>query len=84
LNPVQFDISEILQNDFFSKWVKTYPFKTFKWICKPRTQHRWALIYFDEKRKYFSWRSYRADALTWTNGLKEFGDFEIITWELKT
>jgi hypothetical protein len=37
-----------------------------------------------KKEKYFSWRSYRADALTWTNGLKEFGDFEIITWELKT
>ena len=28
--------------------------------------------------------SYRADAITWMNGLKEFGDFEIITWELKT
>jgi hypothetical protein len=26
-------------------------------------------------RKYFSGESYRADALTWTNGLKEFGDF---------
>lgn len=28
--------------------------------------------------------TYRADAITWMNGLKEFGDFEIITWELKT
>lgn len=28
--------------------------------------------------------SYRADAITWMNGLKEFGDFEIITWELKS
>jgi hypothetical protein len=26
--------------------------------------------------------SYRADAITWMNGLK-FGDFEIICWELK-
>jgi hypothetical protein len=37
-----------------------------------------------KKKKYFLGESYRADALTWTNGLKEFGDFEIITWELKT
>jgi hypothetical protein len=36
-----------------------------------------------KKRKILG-ESYRADALTWTNGLKEFGDFEIITWELKT
>jgi hypothetical protein len=41
------------------------------------------LFYFDEKRKY-SYESYRADALTWTNGLKEFVISEIITWELKT
>ncbi len=27
--------------------------------------------------------TYRADAITWMNGLKEFGDFEIVTWELK-
>ena len=26
----------------------------------------------------------RADAITWMNGLKEFGNFEIITWELKS
>jgi hypothetical protein len=32
-----------------------------------------------KKRKILG-ESYRADALTWTNGLKEFGDFEIITW----
>jgi hypothetical protein len=37
-----------------------------------------------KKRKKYFLESYRADALTWTNGLKEFGDFEIITWELKT
>lgn len=38
-----------------------------------------------KKRKIlFLGESYRADALTWTNGLKEFGDFEIISWELKT
>jgi hypothetical protein len=36
------------------------------------------------KKKNTFLESYRADALTWTNGLKEFGDFEIITWELKT
>ncbi len=38
-----------------------------------------------KKRKIlFLGESYRADAITWTNGLKEFGDFEIIHWELKT
>jgi glycosyltransferase involved in cell wall biosynthesis len=38
-----------------------------------------------KKRKIlFLGESYRADALTWTKGLKEFGDFEIISWELKT
>jgi glycosyltransferase involved in cell wall biosynthesis len=38
-----------------------------------------------KKRKIlFLGESYRADAITWMNGLKEFGDFEIITWELKT
>jgi glycosyltransferase involved in cell wall biosynthesis len=38
-----------------------------------------------KKRKIlFLGESYRADAITWTNGLKEFGDFEIIIWELKT
>ena len=38
-----------------------------------------------KKRKIlFLGESYRADALTWANGLKEFGDFEIIYWELKT
>lgn len=38
-----------------------------------------------KKRKIlFLGESYRADAITWTNGLKEFGDFEIINWELKT
>lgn len=38
-----------------------------------------------KKRKIlFLGESYRADAITWMNGLKEFGDFEIICWELKT
>ncbi|WP_338647631.1 glycosyltransferase [Flavobacterium sp. KS-LB2] len=36
-----------------------------------------------KKRILFLGESYRADAITWMNGLKEFGDFEIITWELK-
>ena len=37
-----------------------------------------------KKRILFLGETYRADAITWINGLKEFGDFEIITWELKT
>ncbi len=38
-----------------------------------------------EKRKIlFLGESNRADAITWMNGLKEFGDFEIICWELKS
>jgi glycosyltransferase involved in cell wall biosynthesis len=38
-----------------------------------------------KKRKIlFLGECYRADAVTWMNGLKDFGDFEIITWELKT
>lgn len=41
--------------------------------------------YFTMKRKIlFLGESYRADAITWMKGLKEFGDFEIITWELQT
>lgn len=37
------------------------------------------------KRKIlFLGETYRADAITWINGLKDFGDFEIVTWELKT
>jgi len=37
------------------------------------------------KRKIlFLGESYRADAMTWIKGLKELGDFEIITWELQT
>ena len=36
------------------------------------------------KKILFLGETYRADAITWINGLKEFGDFEIITWELKT
>ncbi len=37
-----------------------------------------------KRRILFLGETYRADAITWINGLKEFGDFEIITWELKT
>lgn len=38
-----------------------------------------------KKRKIlFLGESYRADAITWMNGLKEFGNFDIISWELKT
>ncbi len=37
------------------------------------------------KRKIlFLGETYRADAITWIKGLQEFGDFEILTWELKT
>ncbi|NRS89249.1 glycosyltransferase involved in cell wall biosynthesis [Flavobacterium sp. 7E] len=37
------------------------------------------------KRKIlFLGETYRADAITWCKGLTEFGDFEIISWELKT
>lgn len=37
-----------------------------------------------QKRILFLGETYRADAITWMNGLKEFGDFEIVTWELQT
>ena len=37
-----------------------------------------------KKRILFFGETYRADAITWMNGLREFGDFEIVTWELKT
>ena len=37
-----------------------------------------------KKKILFLGESYRADAITWMKGLREFGDFEIITWELKT
>ena len=37
-----------------------------------------------KKRILFLGETYRADAITWMHGLKEFGDFEIVTWELKT
>ena len=37
-----------------------------------------------QKKILFLGETYRADAITWINGLKEFGAFEIITWELKT
>lgn len=36
-----------------------------------------------KKKILFLGETYRADAITWMNGLREFGDFEIITWELK-
>ena len=37
-----------------------------------------------KKKILFLGETYRADAQTWMNGLQEFGDFELITWELKT
>ena len=37
-----------------------------------------------QKKILFLGETYRADAITWINGLKEFGHFDIITWELKT
>ena len=37
-----------------------------------------------KKKILFLGETYRADAITWMNGLKEFGDFEIVTWELQT
>ena len=37
-----------------------------------------------KKRILFLGETYRSDAITWMNGLKEFGDFEIVTWELQT
>lgn len=37
-----------------------------------------------KRRILFLGETYRADAITWMKGLKEFGDFEIVTWELKT
>ncbi|WP_026713407.1 glycosyltransferase [Flavobacterium daejeonense] len=37
-----------------------------------------------QKKILFLGESYRADAQTWMNGLKEFGNFEIINWELQT
>lgn len=37
-----------------------------------------------QKRKIlFLGETYRADAITWMNGLKHFGNFEIVTWELQ-
>ncbi len=37
------------------------------------------------KRKIlFLGETNRADAITWMNGLKEFGNFEIVSWELKS
>ena len=37
-----------------------------------------------KKKILFLGETYRADAITWMNGLKDFGDFEILTWELKS
>lgn len=37
-----------------------------------------------QRKILFLGETYRADAITWINGLKTFGNFEIITWELKT
>lgn len=37
-----------------------------------------------KKKILFLGETYRQDAIIWINGLKEFGHFEIITWELKS
>ena len=37
-----------------------------------------------KKKILFLGETYRADAITWMDGLKEFGGFEIVTWEIKT
>ncbi|WP_284652434.1 glycosyltransferase [Flavobacterium terrisoli] len=37
-----------------------------------------------KKRILFLGETYRADAVTWMNGLRDFGDFEIVSWELQT
>src|SRR3954454_10159009 len=37
-----------------------------------------------KKKILFLGEAYRPDAITWMKGLKEFGDFEICTWELQT
>lgn len=36
-----------------------------------------------KRRILFLGEAYRADAITWMEGLKECGDFDIITWELR-
>lgn len=38
----------------------------------------------EQKKILFLGETYRADAITWIEGLKKYGNFEIITWELKT
>ena len=35
------------------------------------------------KKIFFLGETYRADAITWMNGLREFGPFEIFTWQLE-
>ncbi len=37
----------------------------------------------NKKKILFLGETHRADAITWMEGLREFGNFEIITWELK-
>lgn len=37
-----------------------------------------------KKRILFLGETYRADAITWMDGLKQFGHFEIVTWELQS
>lgn len=36
-----------------------------------------------KRRILFLGETYRADAITWMKGLEEFGEFEIVTWELQ-
>lgn len=38
----------------------------------------------NKKRILFLGETYRADAITWIRGLEEFGNFEVITWELQS
>ena len=42
---------------------------------KPTMSSRYKILFLGE--------TYRADAITWMNGIKEFGGFELITWELQ-
>lgn len=42
------------------------------------------MIQKSKKRILFLGETYRADAITWIRGLEEFGDFEVLTWELKS
>lgn len=36
------------------------------------------------KKILFLGETFRADAITWMNGVREYGDFDLVTWELKS